>query len=60
MKRKEPPFRPSLAELDTEATETKLISEIVELMQQCWEEFPENRPDFSTVNAKLKHMQKGR
>jgi len=26
----------------------------------CWDEFPENRPDFGTIRARLKKMKDGK
>ena len=30
--------------------------EVFNLMQQCWQELPEDRPDFSQLYAKLKTL----
>lgn len=33
---------------------------VLEVMQECWAESPENRPDFSSIRSKLKRMRDGK
>ncbi|XP_024085457.1 guanylate cyclase 32E isoform X1 [Cimex lectularius] len=45
-------LRPDVSGLDTSPS-------IVKCMESCWDEDPENRPDFRFVRVKLKEMQAG-
>ncbi|CAG9761048.1 unnamed protein product [Ceutorhynchus assimilis] len=33
---------------------------VLEVMQECWSEYPEQRPDFATVRSRLKRMKEGK
>lgn len=33
---------------------------IIQCLTDCWDEFPENRPDFGTIRARLKKMKDGK
>nr|XP_027204126.1 atrial natriuretic peptide receptor 1-like [Dermatophagoides pteronyssinus] len=47
-----PPFRPEVA--PDEASK-----ELLTLMQECWDEYPNNRPDFAVIKHKLRRITKG-
>ncbi|XP_070541354.1 atrial natriuretic peptide receptor 2-like isoform X2 [Ptychodera flava] len=56
MKREDPPFRPSImieSHLD-------ITPALISLMSHCWEEKPEDRPDFYAVRQKLRSINKGK
>ena len=46
-----PPFRPELSN-EIECCDLRYI----EVMKACWDDEPDNRPNFSDVKAKLKAM----
>ncbi|KAJ8319406.1 hypothetical protein KUTeg_004497 [Tegillarca granosa] len=50
---KDIPFRPRLAELDTQP---KFVTDVI---KECWDEDPTKRPDFKDIRSKLKPLQKG-
>ncbi|XP_050532707.1 receptor-type guanylate cyclase Gyc76C-like isoform X2 [Daktulosphaira vitifoliae] len=51
------PLRPSIHYLrDCEFAEDY----IVQCITDCWDEYPENRPDFGTIRARLKKMKDGK
>lgn len=51
------PLRPSIHYLrDNEMAEDYIIQCITD----CWDEFPDNRPDFVTIRARLKKMKDGK
>lgn len=51
------PLRPSIHYLrDCEMAEDYII----QCVTDCWDEFPENRPDFTTIRARLKKMKDGK
>ncbi|XP_022167854.1 receptor-type guanylate cyclase Gyc76C-like [Myzus persicae] len=51
------PLRPSIHHLrDCEMAEDYVIQCITD----CWDEFPENRPDFGMIRARLKKMKDGK
>lgn len=51
------PLRPSIHHLrDCEMAEDYVIQCITD----CWDEYPENRPDFGTIRARLKKMKDGK
>ncbi|KAG8250716.1 Receptor-type guanylate cyclase Gyc76C, partial [Homalodisca vitripennis] len=53
----EAPFRPNLEQLrDCEAGQDYVLS----VIQDCWAEQPELRPDFRTIRARLKSMREGK
>ncbi|XP_002740930.1 atrial natriuretic peptide receptor 2-like [Saccoglossus kowalevskii] len=56
MQREEPPFRPEI----TPENENHLTLSLFSLMTQCWEERPEDRPDFHTIRQRLRNMNRGR
>lgn len=33
---------------------------IIQCVTDCWDEFPENRPDFATIRGRLKKMKDGK
>ncbi|KAH9493958.1 Nitrogen permease regulator 2 [Dermatophagoides farinae] len=47
-----PPFRPEVA--PDEASK-----ELLTLMQECWDEHPNNRPDFIVIKQKLRRITRG-
>uniref|UniRef100_A0A147BCC9 Guanylate cyclase n=1 Tax=Ixodes ricinus TaxID=34613 RepID=A0A147BCC9_IXORI len=47
-----PPFRPPVQQL-------VCADYVLRCMQDCWDENPDNRPDFRFVNVKLRQMQAG-
>ncbi|XP_055934070.1 guanylate cyclase 32E-like [Argiope bruennichi] len=49
----DPPFRPKVAKL------CGSFDCVISCMQECWAEQPESRPDFKTINAKLRPMRRG-
>lgn len=52
------PFRP-----DTEIlydSENGCDEYVLQVMQECWSEYPEQRPDFATVRTRLKRMKEGK
>jgi len=51
----EPPFRPSIPENDTTND-----PQLLQLMRDCWDEFPTLRPDFSTIRSRFLHINKGK
>ena len=51
------PYRP---EIPKETTETDIDLGMIELMKQCWEETPEQRPDFNKIIIRLKVINKGK
>ncbi|GFV59913.1 guanylate cyclase 32E [Trichonephila clavipes] len=48
-----PPFRPRAAKL------CGSFDCVISCMQECWSEYPENRPDFKAISAKLRPMRRG-
>ncbi|XP_054274284.1 receptor-type guanylate cyclase Gyc76C-like isoform X2 [Macrosteles quadrilineatus] len=53
----EAPFRPNLEQLrDSEAGQDYVLA----VIQECWAEQPELRPDFRTIRASLKNMREGK
>lgn len=51
------PLRPSIYRLrDCEMAEDY----IVQCITDCWDEYPENRPDFPSIRTKLKKMKDGK
>lgn len=51
------PLRPSIHHLrDCEMAEDYIIQCITD----CWDELPENRPDFPTIRTRLKKMKDGK
>ncbi|XP_050428975.1 receptor-type guanylate cyclase Gyc76C-like isoform X2 [Adelges cooleyi] len=51
------PLRPSIHHLrDSEIAEDYIIQCITD----CWDEYPDNRPDFGTIRARLKKMKDGK
>lgn len=53
----EAPFRPSLEQLrDCEAGEDYVLS----VIQDCWAEQPDMRPDFRSIRSRLKNMREGK
>ena len=49
-----PPFRPLLNDVNENAPEC-----VLKAIRQCWEEDPEDRPDFFGARATLAPLQKG-
>nr|XP_006817694.1 PREDICTED: guanylate cyclase 32E-like [Saccoglossus kowalevskii] len=49
------PFRPNIMDL----LEIDAPDYVVDTIQECWHEIPENRPDLKTIRIKLKPIQKG-
>lgn len=49
------PFRPSLPQLELDVE-----PQIVQLMKNCWQENPEERPDMVGVMRQLMAMTKGK
>ncbi|XP_058980104.1 speract receptor [Musca domestica] len=47
------PYRPSLQPLETS------FDCVREILNECWAERPEDRPDFKTIRAKLRPLRKG-
>lgn len=33
---------------------------VIQCITDCWDEFPENRPDFGMIRARLKKMKDGK
>ena len=52
----DPPFRPTLPM----PKNTKVNAELLKLMNACWFENPEERPDFDTIKRKLVEVNSGR
>ncbi|XP_025406110.1 receptor-type guanylate cyclase Gyc76C-like isoform X2 [Sipha flava] len=51
------PLRPSIHHL----RDCKMAEDyIIQCITDCWDEFPENRPDFGTIRARLKKMKDGK
>lgn len=51
------PLRPSIHHLrDCEMAEDYVIHCVTD----CWDEFPENRPDFGMIRSRLKKMKDGK
>lgn len=51
------PFRPNLELLrDCEAGQDFVLS----VIQDCWAESPDARPDFRTIRSRLKNMREGK
>ncbi|CAL1291491.1 unnamed protein product [Larinioides sclopetarius] len=48
-----PPFRPRISKLEDS------FDCVIDCMQECWTEEPEDRPDFKTIRTKLRPMRKG-
>ncbi|GFY56732.1 guanylate cyclase 32E, partial [Trichonephila inaurata madagascariensis] len=48
-----PPFRPRVAKL------CGSFDCVISCMQECWSEYPESRPDFKAISAKLRPMRRG-
>ncbi|GIX67924.1 receptor-type guanylate cyclase Gyc76C [Caerostris extrusa] len=48
-----PPFRPQVSKLED------AFDCIIDCMQECWAEEPEDRSDFKTIRTKLRPMRKG-
>lgn len=48
-----PPFRPSFQPLESS------FDCVREILKECWQEKPEDRPDFKTIRAKLRPLRKG-
>ncbi|GBM93806.1 Receptor-type guanylate cyclase Gyc76C [Araneus ventricosus] len=48
-----PPFRPRISKLEDS------FDCVIDCMQECWAEDPEDRPDFKTIRTKLRPMRKG-
>jgi len=46
------PFRPDLSLIQCQ-------NYVVQTMQDCWSEVPDNRPDFRAIRAKLKKLKQG-
>jgi hypothetical protein len=46
------PFRPDTKYLNCEQY-------IILTMKECWDEIPDNRPDFRSISKKLHDMRKG-
>lgn len=54
MKKEEnPPFRPKVTKIEDS------FDCIINCMQECWAEEPEDRPDFKMIRTKLRPMRKG-
>ena len=47
------PFRPNVNEIE-ECSDC-----VIHIMQECWDELPEHRPDFKTIRSRLKPLNKG-
>ncbi|XP_064478005.1 guanylate cyclase 32E-like isoform X2 [Ornithodoros turicata] len=47
-----PPFRPPIEQLTC-------ADYVLRCVQECWDENPDNRPDFRFINVKLRQMQAG-
>ncbi|GBP06847.1 Speract receptor, partial [Eumeta japonica] len=47
------PYRPSLQPLETS------FDCVREILEECWSEKPDDRPDFKTIRAKLRPLRKG-
>ncbi|XP_077992088.1 atrial natriuretic peptide receptor 2-like [Glandiceps talaboti] len=62
MKREDPPFRPdcSLDGDSLHSSDSQVIPKMMSLMERCWEEKPEDRPDFYTVRQRLRGLNKGK
>nr|XP_054766659.1 atrial natriuretic peptide receptor 1-like [Lytechinus pictus] len=61
IRRDEPPCRPKINEDEFESSDMATIfTAIYDLMKMCWEELPEDRPDFTAIRTKLRGIQKGR
>jgi len=50
-----PPFRPPIPP-DDAINDAQLL----QLMRDCWDEYPSLRPDFSAVRSRFSHINKGK
>jgi len=50
-----PPFRPPIPDNDTTND-----AQLIQLMRDCWDEFPTLRPDFSTIRSRFFVANKGK
>lgn len=54
-KAESPPFRPQIAKKDGETDPA-----VFQLLQDCWKEDPELRPDFKHVKSAVRQMGRGK
>ena len=50
-----PPFRPPIPPNDTIND-----AQLIQLMRDCWDEYPTQRPDFSTIRSRFLLINKGK
>jgi len=50
-----PPFRPAIPSDDTTND-----PQLIQLMTDCWDEYPTLRPDFSTIRSRFQLINKGK
>jgi len=55
-----PPFRPKIPKLTSTADEDVVDMRLVDLMQQCWLEDPNIRPQLATVLSKCQEINEGK
>ena len=51
-----PPFRPVVPV----STDKTLLPQMVDLVQTCWAEDPDQRPDFPDIKNRLRAINKGK
>ncbi|XP_030761809.1 receptor-type guanylate cyclase Gyc76C-like isoform X2 [Sitophilus oryzae] len=54
----EEPFRPLVNILYD--SENGCDESVLQVMRECWSEYPEQRPDFATIRTRLKRMKEGK
>lgn len=52
----EPPLRPNIHSLSCDMVDDYVLK----LMEECWAEQPEHRPDFTQIRVRLKMMKAGK
>jgi len=50
-----PPYRPPIP-----ANDTTNDVQLIQLMRDCWDENPAQRPDFSTIRSRFHFINKGK
>lgn len=51
------PYRPDIPKI---AEDEEIDVDILELMQMCWDEDSDHRPDFNKIKNKMKAINKGK